>query len=40
MRYKLQKTIEFQQALGVAEDREAWHPAVHWVTESQTRLYD
>ena len=34
------KTIVFQQALGVGEDREASHPAVLWVTESQTRLYD
>ena len=27
---------EFEQALGVGEDREAWHAAVHGVTKSRT----
>ena len=27
---------EFEQALGVVMDREAWHAAVNRVTESQT----
>ena len=36
MRYKLQRTIEFEQALGVGKDREAWHPVVHWITKGQT----
>ena len=26
---------EFEQALGVVEDKEAWHAAVHGVTMSQ-----
>ena len=29
---------EFEQTLGVATDREAWHAAVHGVTKSQTQL--
>ena len=29
---------EFEQALGVVKDREAWHAAVYGVTKSQTRL--
>ena len=29
---------EFEQTLGVVKDREAWHAAVHGVTESQTLL--
>ena len=28
---------EFEQALGVMKDREAWRAAVHGVTKSQTR---
>ena len=31
---------EFEQALGVGEDREAWRAAVHGVTKSRTRLSD
>ena len=31
---------EFEQALGVGEDREAWRAAVHGVTKSWTRLSD
>ena len=31
---------EFEQALGVVMDREAWHAAVHVVAKSQTRLSD
>ena len=27
---------EFEQALGVVTDREAWHVSVHGVTKSQT----
>ena len=29
---------EFEQALGVVMDREAWRAAVHGVTKSQTQL--
>ena len=28
---------EFEQALGVGMDREAWHAAVHWIVKSWTR---
>ena len=31
---------EFEQALGNVKDREAWSPAVHGVTKSQTLLSD
>ena len=31
---------EFEQALGVVMDREAWCAVVHRVTKSQTRLSD
>ena len=31
---------EFEQALGVAMDGEAWHAAVHRVAKSRTRLSD
>ena len=31
---------EFEQALGVVMDREAWHAVVHEVAKSQTRLSD
>ena len=31
---------EFEQALGVVMDREAWHAAVHGVTKSRTWLSD
>ena len=31
---------EFEQALEMVKDREAWCPAVHGITESQTRLRD
>ena len=31
---------EFEQALGVTMDREAWRAAVHGVSKSQTRLSD
>ena len=31
---------EFEQALGVVMDREAWHAAVHVVTKSWTPLSD
>ena len=31
---------EFEQALGVSEDRGAWLAAVHGVAKSQTRLSD
>ena len=31
---------EFELALGVVMDREAWRTTVHGVTESQTRLND
>ena len=27
---------EFEQALGVGVDREAWHATVHGITKSQT----
>ena len=28
--------LEFEQALGVGDDREAWRAAVHEITRSQT----
>ena len=31
---------EFEQTLGVATDREAWHAAVHGVTKSRAQLSD
>ena len=31
---------EFEQALGVGDDREAWRAAVHGVTKSWTQLSD
>ena len=31
---------EFEQALRVVMDREAWRAAVHGVTKNQTRLSD
>ena len=31
---------EFEQALGVGDDGEAWHAAVHGVTKSWTQLSD
>ena len=31
---------EFEQALGLVMDREAWRAAVHWVAKSWTRLSD
>ena len=32
--------LEFEQALGVGDDREAWCAAVHGVERSWTRLSD
>ena len=31
---------EFEQAVGVVMDREAWRPTVHGVTKSRTQLTD
>ena len=31
---------EFESALGVGDDREAWRAAVHTVTKSRTQLSD
>ena len=27
---------EFEQALGIGMDKEAWHTAVHWVAKNRT----
>ena len=32
--------LEFEQALGMPKDREAWRVAVHGVAKSETQLSD